>query len=210
VPAYENVPENAKMLSMRLLPSSFIVHRMCPKVDSAALSPIGKSRDGKLQHLARAETIDAFNRMNESARKEGVQLHVIWAFRDPLLQHEQFEEAKQKHGPRNGIKWLAPPGFSEHQTGWVLDIGDWEDAEADDNPLFERTKAFQWLKANAARFQFELSFPPGNWQGVSYEPWHWRYVGTSKAQAAFHPAGPLALWVWGRSWVEAIRWWFHP
>jgi D-alanyl-D-alanine carboxypeptidase len=174
------------------------------------LSSIGISRNGKLTHLARPETAQAFGRMNEAARQEGVPLHVIWAFRDPALQHEQFDEAKLKHGPRNGIKWLAPPGFSEHQTGWVLDIGDLNDPEADDNPLFERTPAFRWLKTNASKFGFELSFPPGNWQGVSYEPWHWRFVGTPESRRAFHPSGPHALWVWGRSFVEALRWWLHP
>jgi LAS superfamily LD-carboxypeptidase LdcB len=148
--------------------------------------------------------------MSREAAKANVRLHVIWAFRDPALQREQFEEAKRKHGPRNGIKWLAPPGFSEHQTGWALDIGDLDDPEADDNPLFERTNAFAWLKENASKFQFELSFPPGNWQGVSYEPWHWRFVGTPEAQRAFHPEGWRAIAVWTRSVAEALRWWLHP
>lgn len=144
--------------------------------------------------------------MSEAARPAGVQFHVIWAYRDPKLQAEQFEEAKQKHGKRHGIKWLAPPGFSEHQTGWVLDIGDFNDLEADDNPLFERTPAYRWLRENAARFGFELSFPPGNWQGVSFEPWHWRFVGTEAAKRAFHPRGWRWVVVWARSWLEALRW----
>jgi LAS superfamily LD-carboxypeptidase LdcB len=196
-------------MEMRLLPSSLIIHRWCPQVDSNALLSIGKSRDGQLTHLARPETVSAFRRMGEAAAKEGVKLHVIWAFRDPALQKEQFEEAKRKYGAHNGIKWLAPPGFSEHQTGWVLDIGDLDDSEADDNPLFERTRAFQWLKTYAGEFQFELSFPPGNWQGVSYEPWHWRFVGNPEAQRAFHPSGLRAIFVWGRSFAEALRWWLH-
>jgi LAS superfamily LD-carboxypeptidase LdcB len=186
---------------------SLVIHRWCPQIDAASLAPIGKSRSGQLVHLARTETVEAFGRMCTAAQKDGVRLHVIWAFRDPTLQAEQFEEAKQKHGPRNGIKWLAPPGFSEHQTGWVLDLGDLDDPEADDNPLFERTNAFRWLKKNASRFHFELSFPPGNWQGVSYEPWHWRFVGTSESRRAFHPTGIHALLVWGRSWKEALHWW---
>ena len=152
---------------MRLLPSGLVIHRWCPQTTPDQLVPIGNSRDGKLAHLARKETVSAYRRMSEAAAQDGVRLHVIWAFRDPALQREQFEEAKRKHGPRNGIKWLAPPGFSEHQTGWVLDIGDGDGPEADDNPLFERTKAFGWLKDSASKFQFELSFPPGNWQGVS-------------------------------------------
>src|SRR5207302_1467522 len=156
------------------------------------------------------ETVSAYRRMSEAAAQEDVRMQVIWAFREPALQRAQFEEAKKKYGPRNGIKWLAPPGFSEHQTGWVLDIGDGDVPEADDNPLFERTRAFRWLKENAANFQFELSFPPGNWQGVGYEPWHWRYAGTPEARQAFHPVGFHAWFVWGRSIAEALRWWMHP
>jgi len=195
---------------MLFRPQSLVVHRWCPRTNSNSLVPIGKSRDGKLTHLARSETVNAFRRMREAALRADVRMHVIWAFRDPVLQREQFEEAKRKHGPRNGIRWLAPPGFSEHQTGWVLDLGDVDDPEADDNPLFERTKVFRWLKENGSKFQFELSFPPGNWQGVSYEPWHWRFVGTLEAKRAFHPTGLHVIWIWGRSIVEALRWWMHP
>jgi LAS superfamily LD-carboxypeptidase LdcB len=195
---------------MRFLPQGLVIHRWCPITDSKILVPIGTSRDGRLTHMARPETVAAFQKMKETAKAHGVSLHVIWAFRDPALQREQFEEAKHKHGPRNGIKWLAPPGFSEHQTGWVLDIGDGDDLQADDNPLFERTKAFNWLKENASQFQFELSFLPGNWQGVSYEPWHWRFIGTPEAGRAFHPAGLRGVQVWTRSFAEALRWWLHP
>lgn len=193
----------------RIFPG-LVIHRWCPLPDAKQMRPIGRSRDGKIEHLARPETIRAFETMNAAAQTAGVRLHVIWAFRDPKLQHEQFEEAKQKHGPRNGIKWLAPPGFSEHQTGWVLDLGDWDDPEADDNPLFERTAASQWLHQSASKYGFELSFPPGNWQGVSYEPWHWRFVGSVEARRAFHPQGLAKVKVWTRSWLEALRWWLRP
>ena len=184
-----------------------VIHRWCPLADPASLAPLGTSRDGKLIHWARPETVEAFNRMRETARKDRVGLQVIWAYRSPELQREQFLEARQKHGTRHGIRWLAPPGFSEHQTGWVLDIGDEREPEADDNPLFERTAAFKWLKIYAVGFQFELSFIPGNWQGVSYEPWHWRFVGTRDARKAFHPGGTHALVVWGKSWLEALGQW---
>src|SRR6185295_17271158 len=104
-----------------------------------------------------------------------------------MLQTEHFAQAVKKYGKRDAIQWVAPPGYSEHQTGWAIDIGDESDPQADDNPLFERTAAFRWLKTNARRYGFEMSFPPKNWQGVGYEPWHWRYVGTPQASACFHP-----------------------
>ena len=65
---------------MRLLPKDFIVHRLCPEVDSNSLVAIGKSRDGQITHLARKETLETFQRMSEGAAKEGIRLHIIWAF----------------------------------------------------------------------------------------------------------------------------------
>jgi len=41
---------------------------------------------------------------------------------------------------------------------------------------FYKTKEYQWLAKNAARFSFELSLPKNNKFGVIFEPWHWRYV----------------------------------
>ena len=55
---------------------------------------------------------------------------------------------------------------------------------------FEQTRAFRWLQANAARYHFVLSFPPGNAQGVSYEPWHWRYFGRDLARR-IHESGQV-------------------
>ncbi|HEY9618014.1 MAG TPA: D-alanyl-D-alanine carboxypeptidase family protein, partial [Microcoleaceae cyanobacterium] len=52
----------------------------------------------------------------------------------------------------------------------------------------EQTAAFQWLQANAAHYSFELSFPKDNRQGVSYEPWHWRYVGDIQSLKTFYRA----------------------
>jgi len=42
------------------------------------------------------------------------------------------------------------------------------------------------LEENAARYNFELSFPEENVQGISYEPWHWRYVGNQESLEIFY------------------------
>ncbi|MGL5033031.1 MAG: D-alanyl-D-alanine carboxypeptidase family protein, partial [Microcystaceae cyanobacterium] len=47
------------------------------------------------------------------------------------------------------------------------------------------------LKNNAARYDFEMSFTPGNAQGVSYEPWHWRFVGDRASLETFYRARNL-------------------
>lgn len=78
---------------------------------------------------------------------------------------------------------VAPPGHSEHATGYALDFAfrprrnECPDAEA----CIAATPGFRWLMANAPRFGFEMSFPAGNRQGVKWEPWHWRWVGARDA-----------------------------
>jgi D-alanyl-D-alanine carboxypeptidase len=73
---------------------------------------------------------------------------------------------------------VAPPGHSEHSTGYAIDFAvrpqnGCPDAEA----CMAATPAWRWLAANAPRYGFEMSFPGGNKQQVKWEPWHWRWVG---------------------------------
>lgn len=76
---------------------------------------------------------------------------------------------------------VAPPGHSEHTTGYAIDFAirpslGCPDAEA----CMSALPAARWLRENATRYGFEQSFPAGNKQGVKWEPWHWRWVGVSR------------------------------
>jgi D-alanyl-D-alanine carboxypeptidase len=74
---------------------------------------------------------------------------------------------------------VAPPGYSEHATGYAIDFGIRPTRACPDvSYCFASTPAGQWLLAHAPDYGFELSFPAGNQQGVTWEPWHWRWVGT--------------------------------
>ena len=55
---------------------------------------------------------------------------------------------------------------------------------------FDKTDASRWLRKNAAAFHFEMSFGKDNVMGVSYEPWHYRFVGDSHSLRTF--AAPRA------------------
>lgn len=76
-------------------------------------------------------------------------------------------------------KASAPPGYSEHSTGYALDfaVRPLPRGCADVSPCIAKSAAGAWLLAHAPEFGFELSFPPNNAQGVTWEPWHWRWVG---------------------------------
>ena len=78
----------------------------------------------------------------------------------------------------------APPGYSEHSTGFAIDIGDATQRETDFETGFENTNAFKWLLKNAAKFHFKLSFNKNN-KYIDYEPWHWRYEGSIEALKVF-------------------------
>ncbi|WP_261294780.1 M15 family metallopeptidase [Sphingomonas hylomeconis] len=74
----------------------------------------------------------------------------------------------------------APPAYSEHATGYTLDFAVRPSPDCPDvDACIIWHPAGRWLLAHARDFGFELSFPAGNAQGVSWEPWHWRWVGVS-------------------------------
>lgn len=75
---------------------------------------------------------------------------------------------------------VGPPGYSEHATGYAIDFGIRPAPRcADVSVCIAATPGGRWLLAHGADYGFELSFPHGNAQGVTWEPWHWRWVGAT-------------------------------
>ena len=76
----------------------------------------------------------------------------------------------------------ARPGHSEHQTGWVMDIGA-VPSNCDLDQCFADTSQGSWLAANAYLYGFILRYPDGYTPitGYEFEPWHYRYVGVELA-----------------------------
>jgi zinc D-Ala-D-Ala carboxypeptidase len=129
----------------------------------------------------------AFGRMQADAAQAGVKLIPISGFRSVADQVKLFErQIKRRGSEENAARLSAPPGYSEHHTGYALDIGDGNQPAADLKYEFENTAAYQWLRTHAPQvYGFELSFPENNKQGVSFEPWHWRYTGSQEAKQIF-------------------------
>lgn len=132
--------------------------------------------------------------MQRDAARSGVDLVVLSAFRSVALQNDLFfgVKSERNQSARQRAMVSAPPGFSEHSTGYAVDLGDGREPATNLSPAFDQTPAFAWLQAHAARYHFILSFPRGNAQGVSYEPWHWRFEGSTDALKLFEPAQRLA------------------
>jgi D-alanyl-D-alanine carboxypeptidase len=132
------------------------------------------------------EAVKAFMKMTYAAREVGVWIIPVSGFRTIEQQEKLFQEQIKRRGSaKEAAKISAPAGYSEHHTGFALDLTDGKSFKKDITLEFEKTDAYRWLTSHAQEFGFEMSFPRNNKQGVSFEPWHWRYVGSSDAAAVF-------------------------
>ena len=125
-------------------------------------------------------------KMRDDAKKEGVYLVFLSGFRSIELQKEIFYSLKsiRSQVAMERARVSAPPGYSEHSTGFAIDIGDALNRETDFEVEFETTSAYKWLERNAAKYHFKLSFDRKQ-NSVDYEPWHWRYEGNIEALKIF-------------------------
>ncbi|BBL86031.1 putative carboxypeptidase (chromatophore) [Paulinella micropora] len=137
----------------------------------------------------RSAAATMFEVMKRDAEREGVNLQILSGFRSTNLQHSIFFDIKANRNQTayERAKVSAPPGYSEHATGFAIDIGDGNDPDSNFSKSFENTLAFEWLQINANRYSFTLSFPPNNSQRIAYEPWHWRFEGSVEALEIFAP-----------------------
>lgn len=167
--------------------SSMLGHLRYSEAPANTLRPIGRASDGYEIKLREAAA-KSYLAMVADARAEGVELVVISGFRTKAEQKELFFGVGQQRNqtPAQRAQVSAPPGYSEHHTGYAVDIGDGSTPSTNLSRNFEKTAAFAWLQKNAARYGFEISFPENNPQGVMYEPWHWRYVGDDHSLATFY------------------------
>ncbi len=129
---------------------------------------------------------DSLLKMKEEAKKDGIYLVFLSGYRSISLQKDIFYSLKsvRNQDAAERARVSAPPGYSEHSTGFAIDIGDATQRETDFETEFENTGAFRWLKKNAAKFHFKLSFSKNN-NYIDYEPWHWRYEGSIEALKVF-------------------------
>lgn len=129
-------------------------------------------------------------RMLEDARAEGLRPVVCSSYRTREDQsglygnkvnkykNDGFEE---EEAMARAAAWVAAPGTSEHQAGLSVDIVDINNQNL--NETQESTPVSLWMKENCAKYGFILRYPTerNKITGVSYEPWHYRYVGIAAA-----------------------------
>lgn len=121
------------------------------------------------------EVYNAFKELAEEAKTAGYTILINSSYRDFNSQKEVWESRKALYGTRKADAFAARAGYSEHQTGYAIDVADFYDV----NDKFGETESFIWMEKNCYKFGFILRYPKDkeNITGYSYEPWHYRYVG---------------------------------
>lgn len=138
----------------------------------------------------------ALQKMASEAKKEGIAIEVVSAYRSFERQKQIFERkyrqfTQQGLSPTNAlekiIEYSTIPGTSRHHWGTDLDLIDGS-VPRPKNVLetehFHGTGPFckfkAWMDANANRYGFyEVYTDNGLRKGFAYEPWHFSYAPVS-------------------------------
>lgn len=142
----------------------------------------------------RAEASQAIVTMFDAITADtGLRLQSQSAYRSYDTQVSVYAGNVSRFGQERADLVSARPGFSEHQTGLVMDISALP-AVCSLDVCFAGTPEGRWLAGNAWRYGFLMRYPEGKTEitGYSFEPWHYRYVGTELA-AQMHDRGILTL-----------------
>ena len=133
---------------------------------------------------------DAFLALQKAAAADGVTVWMQSGYRSVAYQTKLYERKTQYYRDKGYDEATArekaaaivnPPGYSEHNCGLAADLNSPEHTGLDEG--FENTAAFRWLCVHAGEYGFILRYPKGaeDQTEITYEPWHWRYVGVENA-----------------------------
>lgn len=178
------------------LPDSFPENSAeIPLIDASSLG-INAKEQIQVAELAGPALTELFTAANAA----GFTPFLTSGFRSIQYQRNLFNryvaEEMQQHGYSTEqaeaavAKYSAIPGTSEHHLGTAFDVmafagQAWDDARVNFDQGF-----YKWIRENAHKFGFVISFPTGHSEHqaketaavVSAEPWHLRYVGKEVAE----------------------------
>lgn len=129
--------------------------------------------------------------MLTDAEKEGYNYWIASGYRSAKKQQKLVDE-DVRIGMNQGLSYedalkktyeeTMPAGYSEHQTGLALDILASSNLNMDISQ--ENTAENKWMKEHCYEYGFILRYPKDkeNITKISYEPWHFRYVGKEAAE----------------------------
>ncbi len=132
--------------------------------------------------LMRSEAARQMSQLVSSASAAGVPITLVSGFRSYDTQAGLYNTYVSLYGQAGADTISARPGYSEHQTGLVMDIGN-PNGVCALQACFVNTPAGQFAAAHAWRYGFIVRYTNGFdfVTGYTYEPWHLRYIGVRAA-----------------------------
>jgi D-alanyl-D-alanine carboxypeptidase len=146
----------------------------------------------------RPEVIPDLRALRRAARAAGIPVGILSAYRSAGTQASLFRYWVAVGGYDQALRTSARSGHSEHQLGTAVDFTipgaarPWHYAD------WAATRTGRWLRTNAWRFGFVMSYPAGARSRTcyDYEPWHYRWVGREIASRVRASGVPLRAWLW--------------
>lgn len=161
---------------------------------------IPEDYDVKVKYLDNGHAIDEraypdLQEMLDDCRAEGLSPVICSSYRtmekQKRLYNNKIDEYlsygySQKDAEKAAGELVAIPGTSEHQLGLALDIVDISNQTLDESQ--ENTDVQKWLMDNSWKYGFILRYPTdkSDITGITYEPWHYRYVGKPAAKEIYN------------------------
>ena len=112
----------------------------------------------------------------------GVRFYAVSAYRSYADQTTLYQNYVNSMGQETADATSARAGFSEHQTGYAVDL-----ASVGNEGLteYKDTNEYTWTSANCADYGWILRYPQGKEAitGYQFESWHYRYLGVQLAKA---------------------------
>lgn len=138
---------------------------------------------------------EALIQMLEDGRAAGYSLRIVSTYRtversDYLYNRKvgeyQILGYNDADAAIEAAKWVVPGRQSEHNAALAIDVvsTDYDMVYSDLMHEFEEFPAFTWLSENCAEYGFIMRYPKEKQDitGITYEPWHYRYVGVEHAK----------------------------
>ena len=128
--------------------------------------------------------------MLEACNAAGFEYTIVSGYRDKTAQQSDFDNTvasyvadglSQEEAEAKANQDGQKPGYSEHETGLALDIANLGYTNLDESLATDGTVS--WLMNNCYMYGFIVRYPSDKTDitGISYEPWHFRYVGVEAA-----------------------------
>ncbi|MCE5344223.1 MAG: M15 family metallopeptidase [Eubacteriales bacterium] len=185
---------NAAMPDKNIEGTLFLVNRT-HMISENYIPEVRKTDVYGMSQSMRNDAATALEEMFTAAKADGVGLSTVSGYRSYAKQGTIYSRKVKTNGQETADMLSAVPGASEHQLGMAMDVSQRTSSRLNGN--FAKTKAGQWVAANAYRFGFIVRYQEGKEAitGYAYEPWHIRYVGREFAKEVFDSGEPLDTYV---------------